>query len=194
MQKPVKLLVLLVSITLAPVTSAQTLETPRAASATPLYVIQPNDVLRIFVFNHTELSGQTRVRPDGRISLPLVQDIQAAGRNPMELKQQLEERLKEFIETASVTVIVDSIESYRIFVTGLVAKPGAIMSERPITVLQALALAGGHTELAKPSEITIVRSIGERSTIFRFNYPEFLRGENFNQNMLLKSGDTVVVP
>jgi polysaccharide export outer membrane protein len=190
---PVKSLVFFLWIMLVPVLSAQT-PGPAETSSTPLYVIQPNDVLRIFVFNHPEVSGQTRVRPDGRISLPLVQDIQAAGRNPMELKQKLEERIREYIDGASVTVIVDAIESYRIYVTGLVTRPGAITTERPVTVLQALALAGGLLELAKPAEIVIIRTTGEGTSLFRFNYPEFIKGGNFNQNMVLKSGDTVVVP
>jgi polysaccharide export outer membrane protein len=190
---PIKSLVFLLWIMYVPALSAQT-SGPAETSSTPLYVIQSNDVLRIFVFDHPEVSGQTRVRPDGRISLPLVQDIQAAGRNPMELKQKLEERLREYIEGASVTVIVDSIESYRIYITGQVAKPGALMSATPVSVVQALALAGGFLELAKPAEMIILRTTGENTALFRFNYPEFIRGVNFNQNMMLKSGDTVIVP
>jgi polysaccharide export outer membrane protein len=189
----IRSLALLLCITFVPELSAQNPEPPESSSA-PLYVIQSNDLLRIFVLNQPELSGQVRVRPDGRISLPLVQDIQAAGKNPRELKDNIEENLREYIDAPSVTVIVDAIESYRIFVTGQVARPGAIASEKPITVLQALALAGGYLPVAKPVETVIVRSVGESSTLFRFNYPEVIKGENFNQNILLRSGDVVVVP
>jgi polysaccharide export outer membrane protein len=134
------------------------------------------------------------VRPDGRISLPLVQDIQAAGCTPAELKQKIEESLKEYIEFPTVTVIVEAIQSYRIFVTGQVAKPGPIMAEKPMSVLQALALAGGFLPVARPAETVIVRSTADGSTMFRFNYPEVIKGERFNQNIILKTGDVVVVP
>lgn len=162
--------------------------------ATPLYVIGPNDLLKIFVWKQPDMSGQVLVRPDGRISLPLVQDIQAAGRTPEELKKGIEESLKEYIEVPTVTVIVDAIQSYRVFVTGQVTKPGPIMVEKPITVLQAIALAGGFLALSKPAETVIVRSTAEGSTLFRFNYPEVIKGEHFNQNITLKTGDVVVVP
>ena len=165
-------------------------ETPAA----PLYVIQPNDLLKIFVWKQPDMSGPVLVRPDGRISLPLVQDIQAAGSTPPELKQKIEESLKEYIEFPTVTVIVDAIQSYRVFVTGQVSKPGPIMAEKPVSVLQAIALAGGFLPLSKPAETVIVRSTSEGSTLFRFNYPEVIKGEHFNQNIILKTGDVVVVP
>jgi polysaccharide export outer membrane protein len=187
--------VLLLWLAAVPVLSAQTALTSAAdESSTPLYIIQSNDVLRVFVLNQADLSGQVRVRPDGRISLPLIQDIQAAGKNPRELKEKIEENLKEYIDAPSVTVIVDAIESYRVFVTGRVMQPGAIMSEKPMSVLQALALAGGFLDTAKPEEVVIIRTMGDSTTLFRFNYPEIVRGENFNQNIMLRAGDVVVVP
>jgi polysaccharide export outer membrane protein len=166
----------------------------RPDSSVPLYIIQPNDLLKIFVWKQTDMSGQVLVRPDGRISLPLVQDIQAAGKTPAELKEKIEESLKEYIEFPAVTVIVDSIQSYRVFVTGQVTKPGPIVAEKPISVLQAIALAGGFLPMAKPAETVIIRSTNEGSTLFRFNYPEVIKGEHFNQNIMLKTGDVVVVP
>ena len=171
----------------------QTLEPPRSSSS-PLYIIQPNDVLQIFVWKEPNLSEKVTVRPDGRISFPLIQDMQAAGMNPGQLKQRIEENLKEFIDAPNVTVIVDAIKSYRVFVTGKVAKPGAIEVEKPISVLQALSLAGGAVEFANMEDIVIIRNTGEDSTLYRFNYPEVIKGKNFSQNMLLKSGDVVVVP
>jgi polysaccharide export outer membrane protein len=189
----VPLLSFLLLVTLVPAFLAQTAEHAEP-STVPLYVIQPNDLLKIFVWKQPDMSGQVLVRPDGRISLPLVQDIQAAGRTPAELKQNIEESLKEYIGFPTVTVIVDAIQSYRVFVTGQVSKPGPIMSEKPISVLQAIALAGGFGQMAKSADTVIVRSTSEGSTLFRFNYPEVIKGEHFNQNITLKTGDVVVVP
>src|SRR5690606_5502800 len=95
----------------------------REPAATPLYVIQPNDMLRIFVYNEPELSGDFLVRPDGRISVPLVQDMPAAGLTPGELGERIEARLAEYIEVPNVTVMIAAIQSYRVYVTGLVASP-----------------------------------------------------------------------
>ena len=174
--------------------SQQNLEPPKTSGG-PLYVIQPNDVLSIFVWKEANLSGKVTVRPDGRISFPLIQDMQAAGLNPVQLKENIERGLKEFIEgVPNVTVIVDAIMSYRVFVTGKVGKAGPIMAEKPISVLQALAMAGGFVEFANTAEIVIIRNSGEDSTLYRFNYPEVIKGKNFSQNMLLRSGDVVVVP
>jgi polysaccharide export outer membrane protein len=175
------------------VSAAQALEAPRPTGSA-LYIIQPNDVLTIFVWKEPNLSGKFTVRPDGRISFPLVQDMQASGMNPSKLKEQIEESLKQYIDAPNVTVIVEAIQSYRIFVTGKVNKAGVIQVEKPITVLQALALAGGFQEFANMADIVIIRNSGEDSTRFLFNYPEVIKGKNFNQNMLLRSGDVVVVP
>src|SRR5690606_13883059 len=106
----------------------------------PPYVIQPNDVLEIFVWKEPELSRKVLVRPDGRISFPLAQDFHAAGLTPEELTKRVEELLKDYIETPMVTVIVDQIQHYRIYVTGNVKNPGSFTMEEPITVLQALSL------------------------------------------------------
>lgn len=176
-----------------PVTSAQTLQPPRPPAG-PLYTILPNDTLEVFVWKEPELSRTVLVRPDGRISLPLIQDLQAAGLNPEELKRNIETGLKEYVDVPNVTVIVSQIQSYRVFVTGKVARPGALMMEKPISVLQALSLAGGFAEFANTAETVIIRGSGEDSTLFRFNYPEVIKGKNFSQNMLLRSGDVVVVP
>ena len=172
---------------------AQNLE-PSRSSGPPLYIIQPSDVLIIFVYKDPNLTGKFTVRPDGRISMPLVQDIQAAGLNPTELKKKIEESLKQFMEVPNVTVIVESILSYKIYVTGKVAKPGVLMSEKPINVLQALSMAGGTLDFANLAEIVVIRGGGEDSSLFRVNYPDVIKGKNFSQNMFLKSGDVVVVP
>ncbi len=174
--------------------SAQSLEPPKSLAPPSLYIIQPNDLLAIFVWKEPNLSGKVTVRPDGRISFPLVQDMQAAGLNPGQLKNKIEESLREYIEVPNVTVVVEAIQSYKVYVTGKVTKPGMIMSEKPISVLQAISMAGGFLEFSNPAETVIIRNTGEDSTLYKFNYPEVIRGRNFSQNMLLRSGDVVVVP
>jgi len=134
------------------------------------------------------------VRPDGRISFPLVQDLQAGGITPGELKDRIEARLKEFLNAPNVTVIVEGIRSYQIFVVGKVQKPGGMTVEKPITVLQAVALAGGFQDYAKDAEMTIIRHDGKENTVFEFNYKDVTKGKKAEQNILLRSGDVVVVP
>src|SRR5439155_17283110 len=160
----------------------------------PLYVIQPNDILEVFVWKEPDLTRKILVRPDGRVSFPLVQDMQAAGISPGELKERIEKKLKEYIDSPNVTIIVEAIKSYNVFVTGKVQKPGSILAEKPISVLQALAMAGGFQEYAKASEMTVIRNNGAENTAFKFDYGEVMKGKNPNQNILLKSGDVVVVP
>jgi polysaccharide export outer membrane protein len=160
----------------------------------PLYVIQPNDLLEIFVWKEPELTRKVLVRPDGRISFPLVQDMQASGISPGELKDKIESKLKDFLNAPNVTIIVEAIQSYRIYVVGKVQKPGAIIVEKPVTVLQALALAGGFQDFAKDTEITVIRNFGKDNIVFEFNYRDVIKGKQPLQNILLRSGDVVVVP
>lgn len=160
----------------------------------PPYVIQPNDVLEIFVWNESDLSRQVRVRPDGRISFPLVQDLKAVGLTPAELKLAAEERLGEYLESPNVTVIVEAIEHYSIFVTGMVNTPGEFTSENPLTVLQALSLAGGFQEYADKSGVRVFRTYGKENVIFEFDYDDVIKGKKTHQNIVLRSGDVVVVP
>jgi polysaccharide biosynthesis/export protein len=165
-----------------------------APSQDPLYIIQPNDLLEIFVWKELDLTREVLVRPDGRISFPLVQDLQAAGISPGELKAQVERKLSDFLSAPEVTIIVKAIQSYRIYVLGKVQKPGMITIEKPVTVLQALALAGGFQDFAKDQEMTVIRSYGKENTIFEFNYREVIKGKRTEQNIILKAGDVVIVP
>jgi polysaccharide biosynthesis/export protein len=159
-----------------------------------LYIIQPDDILEIFVWKEPELTRKVRVRPDGRISFPLVQDLQAAGLNPGELKTQVEKKLSDFLTSPEVTIIVDTILGYKIYVEGKVQKPGSFTVEKPVTVLQALTLAGGFQDYAKKTEITITRTIGKDNTVYKFNYSDVIKGKKAEQNIILKPGDVVVVP
>jgi polysaccharide biosynthesis/export protein len=160
----------------------------------PHYIIQPNDTLEVFVWQEPELTRKVLVRPDGFVSIPLVQDVQAAGITPADLKVQLEKKLKEYLPAPNVTIVVDAIQSYRIYVVGKVQKPGSITVEKPVTVLQALSLAGGFQDYAKDSEIVIIRTGEKESVVLNFNYKDVIHGKNPEQNILLRSGDTVAVP
>jgi polysaccharide export outer membrane protein len=161
------------------------------------YLIGPSDVLSIFVYKEPALSGKVKVQPDGRISIPLVQDISAAGSTLAQLKAEIENRLKDKIQEPNVTVILESTSSYRVYVIGKVQRAGPLTSETPLTVLEALALAGGFEEFARKDEIRIVRTIAVtngQQTNFSFKYSDVIGGDPKLQNMVLKSGDVVVVP
>jgi len=163
-------------------------------------LIQPNDKLTIDVYKNPDLSRQVTVQPDGLISISLVQSIQAAGLTPAQLKVELEKRLKEYLEVPTVTVIIDAIQSYRVYVTGKVQKAGVIVSERPLTVLQAIALAGGFQDFARKDQITIVRTIspqlgrGQQDIKYPFDHDKVIDGTKQAQNIFLISGDVVNVP
>ncbi len=166
------------------------------------YIIQPNDLLSVFVFSHPELTKEkVVVQPDGLISTPLVQSIQAAGLTPAQLKTALEKRITEgkLIDLPAVTVTLEAIQSYRIYVIGKVQKPGILAYEKPLTVLQALAMAGGFQDYAKKKEITIIRSgafqsaASQKEKSFYFNYEEVQRGTKTDQNIYLESGDVITV-
>ena len=161
---------------------------------TPAYVIKPNDLLEIVVWGEPDISRTVLVRPDGRISVPLVQDLQASELTPVELKEHMENRLKEYVDSPNVTVIIEAIQSYKVYVIGKIQNPGGIVVEKPITVLQALTLAGGFQDYANESDISIVRTLGRDHLVFEFNYKDVIKGKKAEENILLRSGDVVVVP
>ena len=160
------------------------------------YRIGPGDVLRVNVWKREELSQPAlTVRPDGAITLPLVGEVPASGRGVDELATDLQQRLEKFYqERPPVTVQVVEVRSYKVYVMGEVARSGELGPNHPVTVLQALAMAGGFTRFATPSHVVIVRkdTRGERS--IPFDYDAFLREGQLQQNLVLQSGDTVLVP
>lgn len=158
------------------------------------YVIGSDDLLSIVFWKDRDLSADVLVRPDGRISLPLLNDVMAAGLTPEELKKRLEAAAGSFIEDPSATVVVREIKSRKVFITGQVVKPGSYPLTTPTTVLQLLAVAGGLQEYADASSILILRPEGGRSRTLRFNYKDASKGKNLQQNVELKPGDTVIVP
>ncbi len=158
------------------------------------YVIGPEDVLGIVFWREPELSGDTTVRPDGKISLPVIGDMMAAGLTPSALQAAIVTAASKYITGANVAVVVRTINSRKVFLTGRVMTPGAQPLVGPLTVLQALALAGGLQEYANAKNVTILRNEGGRVQTFKFNYKDVVRGKGLEQNILLRPGDTVLVP
>jgi polysaccharide biosynthesis/export protein len=157
------------------------------------YVLGSDDQLRVTVWNETNLTETVPVRPDGKISLPLINDIQAAGLTPMELRDSITEKLKKYMADPRVTVVVTAMNSRRIFVTGEVTHTGAIPLLPNMTMLQALATAG-FTQFANLKGIYVLRMENGKQVKLPFNYREVIKGNHPEQNIFLKPGDTVVVP
>jgi polysaccharide biosynthesis/export protein len=166
----------------------------KAASGDAKYVIGPQDVLDINVWKEAELSRVVPVRPDGRISLPLLNDVQAAGLTPGQLAAQITEGLKKFITNPQVTVIVTQINSQRVYILGETLRPGAYPLLPGMTVLQALSSGGGFTMFANTKKIYVVRQTGGKQEKFPFNYKEAVGGKHPEQNIVLQGGDQIVVP
>jgi polysaccharide export outer membrane protein len=159
------------------------------------YRIQPGDVLMVSVWKEQDLMAEVLVRPDGGMSFPLVGDVRASGRTVDEVRSQFNERLSKFIPDPSVTIAVKHIGGNRIYVLGKVNRPGVFEFSQPIDVMQALSLAGGATSFAALDDIQILRRDSSgKQTSRRFRYSDVERGRGLDQNVLLKSGDTVVVP
>jgi polysaccharide export outer membrane protein len=157
------------------------------------YVIGPEDLLQISVWKNESLSRQLPVRPDGKVSMPLLHDIQASGLTPMQLRDKIAAALAEFMPNPEVSVTVLEVRSYRVSVLGEVQRPGVLQLKAPTTVLEAIALAGGFRDFASPSKIVIFRKNGNGTEKLRFNYNRAV-GTGTEENMALRSGDVVVVP
>ncbi len=140
------------------------------------------------------MSGDAVVRPDGRISLPLINDIPAAGLTPDQLRVELERAAARFVREPNATVVVKQINSLKVFITGLVARPGGYPITARMTVLQLIALAGGLQEYADREHIVVLRVEEDRQTSYRFNYKEVAQQKRIGQNLELRAGDTVLVP
>jgi polysaccharide export outer membrane protein len=159
------------------------------------FVIGLEDVLAVNVWKEPELSvKEVMVRPDGKISLPLVGDVQASGFSPKQLQDRITEKMKEFVASPNVTVVVLKIASRSVSIVGQVAKPGVYYLGAPMTVLELLARAGGFREEAKKKDISIVREEAGRTVSFKFNYKDVSKGKNLQQNVALKNGDVIIVP
>ena len=154
----------------------------------------PGDKLRIEVYKDPQLSQAVQVRPDGKITLPLINDLHAAGLTPEQLRQRVQTESARFIEDPTPSVVVKQINSRKVFITGEVAKPGPYPLMSATTVLQLLSMAGGLNEYAAKERIVIVRVENGQPVRRLFNYKWVLEGKNLYQNIELKPGDTVIVP
>jgi polysaccharide biosynthesis/export protein len=164
------------------------------AAADPNYIIGAQDVLDINVWKEPELTRTVPVRPDGKISLPLLNDVQAAGLTPSGLAALLTTNLKKFVTDPQVTVILNQINSQRVYILGEVARAGAYPLLPGMTVLQALSSAGGFTQFANVKKMYVLRQESGKQEKYPFNYKEVLSGKSPDQNILVKAGDTIVVP
>ena len=180
-------------------TNARTATPPPVSPAAgvnipPEYIIGADDQLNIVFWRDKELTAEVTVRPDGKISLPLLNDVQASGLTPAQLKDRIVEESKKYVEDPNVTVVVKQINSRRVFITGEVRKPGPYPLTASATVLQMISIAGGLADYAKPDKISVVRVENGKPMSFRFNYKEVIEGKKLNQNIELKPGDTIIVP
>jgi polysaccharide biosynthesis/export protein len=175
------------------VQSAQPAANPKAHDDT--YMIGADDVLAINVWKEPDLSRSVPVRSDGKISLPLIGELQASGVTPKQLEQDIAKKLTSYVSEPEVTVIVQEIKSRKFNVLGMVARPGSFSITHTMTVLDAIALAGGFRDFAKQKSIYVLRrnSDGTQARL-PFNYKEVVKGKNPEQNVKLEPGDTVVIP
>lgn len=158
------------------------------------YTLKPGDLLQVSVWREDDLTMEVLVRPDGGISFPLAGDIMVADKSVDEVRQVLVERLQKFIPEPEVAVMARQVVGNTIYVLGKVNRPGAFPLNGPVDVMQALALAGGASTFASVNDITILRRQGQRQQALRFRYGDVEDGRALEQNILLRSGDVVVVP
>jgi len=175
---------------------------PAGTSGTPVpptaaaedYRIGPEDVLQVTVWRNDNLSREVAVRPDGKISMPLINDVQAAGLTALELRNEIARRLKEYVTAPDVTVAVKEIKSLRVNVVGEVQRPGVLDLKRRVTVLEAISMAGGLTPFAKANDLVVIRKQPDGRTLrIGVKYKDLIRGDD-RQNILLQRDDTIYVP
>jgi polysaccharide export outer membrane protein len=164
------------------------------AQATPGYTLHAGDRIEVSVWREEELQREIMIRPDGRFSFPLTGEIVAAGRTVADIRAELTEKLMKYIPEAVVTVTVTGIDGNRIYVIGQVQNPGSFVMNPRINVLQALSQAGGTTPFAELNDIIVVRGSGREQRVFRFRFNDVSRGRDLEQNIVLESGDVIVVP
>jgi polysaccharide export outer membrane protein len=174
----------------APVREA---EAPMGAAVPAGYLIGPEDVLSIVFWRDQDLSAEVSVRPDGRISLPLLNDVQASGLTPEQLRESLREAAARYVEEPTVSVVVKQVNSRKVFITGQVAKPGSYPLSGRTSILQLIAMAGGLLEYADAKNIVVMREENGRVATYKFNYKDVSRGRHLEQNIELQPRDTVIV-
>ena len=190
------LLVVCVSVTIA--SSQEGKKGPQEQSKPEVedskYIIGPEDVLAIDVWKEPTLSKTVPVRMDGKISLPLIDEVTATGLTPLQLKEILIKKWKEFIDDPVVSVVVTQANSYKVYVSGYVQKPGVYTLGRETTILQIIPLVGGFTEWANQQKIIVIRREDGKEKRMTINYKKIIKGDDPDSNIVLKPGDTVIVP
>jgi polysaccharide export outer membrane protein len=181
------------------VLSGTSTRVPAAASryetpVDPGYRIGPEDVLQVSVWNNEAMSRTAPIRPDGKISLPLLNDVDAAGLTPMELRERLMQRLAEYMPHPEVSVVVTEVRSFKVSVIGQVPKPDRYQLRSAATVMDVLALAGGFTEFASRSRVVVIRSSGDKTERIPFDYEKVRNGDPSQANFQLRPGDIILVP
>jgi polysaccharide export outer membrane protein len=167
---------------------------PRSVETPADYIIGPDDQLSVLFWRDKDMSTDVTVRPDGKITLPLLDELQAAGLTPKQLRQKITEEAKKYVEDPNATVVVRQINSRKVFITGQVTKPGPYPLMAPTTVVQLIAMAGGVTDYAKSQDIVVMRTENGKPVSFKVNYKDLSKQKNLKQNIELKAGDTVIVP
>ena len=168
---------------------------PPSLSNPQAFVIGTADVLAVNVWKEPEISRVVPVRSDGKISLPLIGELQASGRTTEQLEAEIKQKLKDFVSEPEVTVIVQEIRSQKFNVLGMVMRPGSYTLTKPMTVIDAIASAGGFRDFAKQKDIYVLRRTADgKQTRLPFNYKDVVKGHNPGQNLELESNDTVIVP
>lgn len=158
------------------------------------YVLGPEDILDVSVWKNESLSRVVTIRPDGKISLPLIGDIQAAGLTTSQVRDAIKERLKDYKETPEVSIIVKEINSLVVFISGEVNRPGKLLLRSDTSILQAIILAGGFTQFASPNKIVLLRRVAGIETRKQINYKDIVSGKRPEEDILLLRGDTIIVP
>lgn len=158
------------------------------------YLIGPEDVLQIQIWREDALSQQVLVRSDGKISLPLIDEVQAAGLTPLKLKEVLILKFKEFVDDPQITVMVREARSFKIYLLGQVTRPGVITLSGETSLLQVISMAGGFTDWANQRKILLIRKEKGQESRITINFKKIISGEDMNANIILKPGDTVIVP
>jgi polysaccharide export outer membrane protein len=159
------------------------------------YVIGPEDVLNVVFWRDADMSSEVVVRPDGMVTLPLLKDVPASGLTPEQLAAKVTTEATKFMQDPpTVTVVVKTINSRKVFISGMVGKPGHYALTGPMTVLQLIAVAGGLHEFADAKNISIIRNENGRQISYPFNYRDIVKRKSLKQNIELKPGDTVIVP
>jgi len=175
--------------------SATSVQQTGSLSAKDAYRIGSGDILEITTWKEPDFSREEiLVRIDGKISFPLLNDIQAAGRTPIQIKNDIEKKLKEYVTNPVVTVSVRSPGSKKFYILGEIARTGEYNIVKSLTVIQAFALAGGFTEWAAKKEIILFRTENGKEKIIRINYRDIIKGKDFKNNLLIRADDTIIVP